>query len=368
MVSLPLSRTGSAHRTRPVSSSRRPQSQLGSPTRSDARSETQRGDASEHGTDGPAAGPAEAQIPTTTLQILRGETPTAGASVRREGEGVSTVWTYGSPWCCGASGRSGRVHGVVSGGCRSATADGDVADKRRSPGNPGLKRGDLPWRRFHRAPSTGSCSRDAHHCPRPRRGNRRPDGPTLALESTRQWAGQHDRHLRAADLPGRRLQHGRRSATAKRCGRRPTPRTCQTVEPEHRRRGERDQDRPLGRCLRGRGVRPRCRRTTPPPGQALPDRCFEVMGAQRQPGRRRGLPAPLPRQGAHSGVLAARASALHRRPLRQGRRGGSKRGRQDLANPPQTGAGVQPQHLRQRQLPSLHHHRDPPRLHHHPNL
>ena len=66
--------------------------------------------------------------------------------------------------------------------------------------------------------------------------------------------------------------------------------------------------------------------------------------------------------------VAGRGGALHRRALRQDRRGGAKRGRRDLAGAPATGHGVQPEHLRQRQLPLLHHHRDASRLHHHPDL
>ena len=175
--------------------------------------------------------------------------------------------------------------------------------------------------------------------------------------------------VREARVSGWSLQPGWRPVAPKCGGRRPPPGARQTVESRRGRRSASDQ----GSARRAvctwaassaawraphAATWPRCPQTgaltswAPSVGQvsgaACPPRCHpKVLTLAFSPG---GGALYI---GGHFGKIdgvarneAAEISLAH----------------------PQTGPGLQPQHLRQRQLPSLHHHRDASRLHHHPHL
>ena len=143
-------------------------------------------------------GVSDTEIPTTPLQILRGGMPRSERNLMAEGEGgfdCLGVWRS-------AVGDGARVERSCRmlwscDGCRSATADGDVADERavraiRISNGVIYLGGD-----FTGAAATRSRAGDGDRCTRPRCCDRRAYWSAVALESAGEWSRQCDR-----DVPG----------------------------------------------------------------------------------------------------------------------------------------------------------------------
>ena len=253
--------------------------------------------------------------------------------------------------------------------CRGAEADGDLADQWDSAGDPDRKRGHLPGGRLHRA-----CGRRA---PRPARDSvARGHAAAIDARTGRLlgWNPRVNGRVNAIALWRRRVYLGGVFSSVRGAHRR-------NIAAVGRRRGHVKAWNPgadagvhvirlgaNGGVYLGGEVRPR---RTAPDVEGWPRSPQQALSPHGRPASDRSSGSACPPR-CHPKVLTL-AFAAGGKALYIGGHFGKVDGvarneaaEISLANPQQR-PGVQPQHLRQRQLPRLHHDRDASRLHDHPH-